>query len=189
MRTLTLATLITLAALPAAASEYTPAMQSYLENNIRNWVQSPVLVEAIASQNSQTQGFDQAAIDAMDTRWRAEVGTPDSAFTDQVLNNSAADFLREQVEKSGGRITEVFIMDAQGLNVAASSPTSDMWQGDEAKFQMTYSVGTDASHFGAVELDESSRRYQAQISLTIVDPDTGAAIGAMTVGIDAEALM
>jgi hypothetical protein len=80
-------------------------------------------------------------------------------------------------------------MDAQGLNVAASGITSDMWQGDEAKFQKTYSVGADASHFGDVELDESSRRYQAQISLTIVDAASGAAIGAVTVGIDAEALM
>jgi hypothetical protein len=67
--------------------------------------------------------------------------------------------------------------------------TSDMWQGDEAKFTETYSVGAGAVHFSDVELDESTQRYQAQISLTIVDPASGEPIGAMTVGVDAEALL
>ncbi len=189
MRIVTIATLFSLAALPAMASDYQAAMQSYLDNNIRGWAQSPVLLEAIATQNGETQALDQAAVDALDLKWRAEVGAPATPTIDDVLQNAAADFLRAQINESGGRITEVFIMDAQGLNVAASGITSDMWQGDEAKFQQTYSVGADASHFGDVELDESSRRYQAQISLTIVDAASGAAIGAMTVGIDAEALM
>jgi hypothetical protein len=101
----------------------------------------------------------------------------------------AADFLRGQVDASGGRITEVFIMDRHGLNVAASAMTSDMWQGDEAKFTETYSMGAGAVHFSEVELDESTQRYQAQISVTIVDPSSGEPIGAMTVGVDAEALL
>jgi hypothetical protein len=53
----------------------------------------------------------------------------------------------------------------------------------------TYGIGPDAVHFSEVELDESTQRYQAQISLTIVDPATGEPIGAMTVGVDAEALL
>lgn len=188
MRIMTLGTAFTLLAFPAMASDYQAAMQAYLEGNIRSWSQSPVLVDAITSQNSQTLGYDQAQVDTLDQTWRAEVGNSSSQTINQVMNNAAAEFLRDQVTQSGGRITEVFIMDAQGLNVAASHLTSDMWQGDEAKFQQTYSVGVDAIHFGDVELDESTRRYQAQISLTITDA-SGAAIGAMTVGVDAEALM
>jgi hypothetical protein len=80
-------------------------------------------------------------------------------------------------------------MDRHGLNVAASAITSDMWQGDEAKFTETYSIGAGAVHFSEVELDESTQRYQAQISVTIVDPSSGEPIGAMTVGVDAEALL
>ncbi|MEP0156071.1 hypothetical protein [Pseudophaeobacter sp.] len=189
MRTLTIASLFSLIAMPAFAADYNAAMESYLETNIRNWAQTPVLVEAIANQNSETSGMSQADVDALDLQWRAEVGTDQSALISDVLSNDAADFLRTQIESSGGRITEIFIMDAQGLNVAASGTTSDMWQGDEAKFQMTYSVGSDAVHFGEIELDESSQRYQAQISLTIVDTESGAAIGAMTVGVDADSLM
>ena len=80
-------------------------------------------------------------------------------------------------------------MDALGLNVAASDTTSDYWQGDEAKFTETYGVGPDATHLGDIELDESSQSYQGQISMTIVDPATGSAIGAITVGVNADALL
>lgn len=189
MRSMTIATILTFAALPAAATDYQTTMRSYLENNIRSWAQSPVLVEAITRQNGETQGYSQEDIDALDRQWRAAGETAETAALGQVLHNAAADFLRQQVSDSDGRITELFIMDAQGLNVAASDRTSDMWQGDEDKFQKTYSIGADATHFGAIELDESSRHYQAQISLTITDASTGAPIGAMTVGVDAEALM
>ena len=80
-------------------------------------------------------------------------------------------------------------MDAQGLNVAASSVTSDYWQGDEAKHQETYGKGAGAVHFSAIEFDESSQMYQAQISISLSDPDSGAVIGAMTIGVDADSLM
>ena len=80
-------------------------------------------------------------------------------------------------------------MDAHGLNVAATAPTSDMWQGDEAKFTETYPKGPDATHFSEVEFDESSQIFQGQISIPMVDPDTGEVVGAMTVGVNAEALM
>ncbi len=80
-------------------------------------------------------------------------------------------------------------MDAHGLNVAASDVTSDFWQGDEEKFTETYGRGSGSVHFSEVEFDESTQRYQAQISLTIMDPTTNQPIGAMTIGIDPEALM
>lgn len=105
------------------------------------------------------------------------------------MANAAADFLRQKVEESGGKITEVFITDAKGLNVAVSAPTSDMWQGDEDKFTKVFPTGAEGVLFGDVELDESTQSYEGQISITIVDPATKAAIGTMTVGVNADALM
>ena len=137
----------------------------------------------------QTMTYDQARIDELDQAWRAEVGMSNAPTISPVITNAASDFLREQVAASGGQITEIFIMDAHGLNVAASDVTSDYWQGDEAKFSETHGVGPGAVHISDVELDESTQRYQGQISLTIVDPSTGEPIGAMTVGVDAESLM
>ena len=174
---------------PANANEMEDALRDYLQNHIASWANDGVILTAIQSQNTQTSDYDQATIDEMDTLWRAYGGSPDAEIVQNVIQNAAADFLREQVAASGGAITEVFVMDARGLNVAASEPTSDYWQGDEDKFQKTYSIGPSAIHIGEIELDDSTKTVQSQVSITVVDQASGEAVGALTVGIDLTALM
>lgn len=173
----------------AEANDYAPAMQAFLEGEVRAWAEDPVIVAAIREQNARTARLHQSEIDALDAAWRSEVGAADAPTIAPVLQSDASAFLRSRVGNSGGRITEIFAMDARGLNVASSGVTSDYWQGDEAKFTETYPAGPTGVHFGEIEFDESSQSYQGQISLTITDPATGEAIGAMTVGVNAEALM
>ncbi|MEO9827069.1 MAG: hypothetical protein ABJF50_21925 [Paracoccaceae bacterium] len=175
--------------MPAVADQYESAMRDYLESKIVAWASEPVLIAAIKNQNKKTSGYDQAHIDYLDAKWRSGLFSDSEPLINDVLSNEAADYLRVQVEKSYGAITEVFVMDARGLNVAASAATSDYWQGDEAKFQQTYMVGANAVHFGDVELDESSGAVQGQISMTIIDAETGYVVGAMTVGVDLKALL
>lgn len=189
MKHLLLAAGFMLGAISASAGEYKPAMQAYLESNVNTWVHSPVLIDAIRAQNAQTSSYDQTEIDRLDLVWRAEVGTPSSQIITNVLENEAANFLREQMGISGGVISEIFAMDARGLNVAASDVTSDYWQGDEAKFQKTFEIGPDSIHFSDVEFDESSQTYQGQVSIVIVDPASNVPIGAVTIGLNAEALL
>jgi hypothetical protein len=143
----------------------------------------------VRSANEVTSGYDASTIEAMDQKWRAEVGQATTPTIDSALSNPASSFLMSQVEASGGVILEVFVMDRVGLNVASSGITSDMWQGDEAKHAKTYGMGPDAIHFGEVEIDESTQSYQGQISATVVDPDTGEAIGAVTIGLNADSLL
>jgi hypothetical protein len=173
----------------ATANDFGPMMRAYFDSSVIGWTADPVLVSAIKAQNSKTGALSQGDIDALDLTWRAQVGQPSTPIIDPILNSPAAEFLRQQVAASGGAISEVFAMDARGLNVAASTPTSDYWQGDEAKFTDTYSQGPGAIHVGDVEFDESSQSYQGQVSIVVVDPDTGNPIGAITVGLNAEALM
>nr|WP_175582322.1 PDC sensor domain-containing protein [Phaeobacter sp. HF9A] len=174
---------------PALADEFTPALQSYMETEISGWANAPEIVAAIKAQNETNSDLTQAEIDALDQTWRANVGDPSNPLLAPVLSGALAESLRTRVEASMGEITEVFVMDEHGLNVAASAVTSDMWQGDEAKFQETYGKGAGAFHISEVELDESTQQYQGQISLTINDPDSGEPIGALTVGVDAESLL
>lgn len=169
--------------------QFDAPMRAYLDNYIRAWASDPSLVAAITAQNRKTMGYDQATIDAMDKQWRGEVGTPYQPLVDAVISNATADILRSRVKESGGAATEIFIMDARGLNVAASAPTSDYWQGDEDKHIQTYLLGANSVHFGDIEYDESTETVQGQISVTIVDSTTGQAVGAMTVGIDLMELM
>lgn len=161
-------------------------MASYAEEQRAAWLMSDTIIAAIHAQNAQTVDYDQARIDALDTTWRAEVGSGDAPLIGSVIGSDAARVLSDAVDASAGMITEVFIMDARGLNVASSAPTSDYWQGDEAKFQQTFPVGPDAVHVADVELDESTQTYQAQVSMTITDPSTGEAIGAVTFGLNAQ---
>ncbi len=181
-------TIATACAVPAFANDYEPKMQEYLETQIKGWAQNEVLVSAIRAQNQMTAAYSQDQIDALDQAWRSEVGLADRPTIDPVLQNAASDFLRGIVAETAGAVTEVFLMDARGLNVAASDVTSDYWQGDEPKFSETYPNGSGAVHFGEVEFDESSQTYQGQISISIADPSNGEVVGAMTVGINAEAL-
>ena len=182
------AALVALSAGPALAQDFDVAMRAYLEAHVAAWANDPVLVEAIRAQNARHAGLGAAEIEAMDQTWRSEVDDPASETIRQVLDNPAADFLRARVAESGGAITEVFVMDALGLNVAASAATSDYWQGDEEKFTETYPLGKGAVHTSDVEFDESSQSFQGQISVPVVDMASGEVVGAMTVGVDAEAL-
>jgi len=173
----------------ASDDQFDAPMQAYLERYIKAWASDPSLVAAITAQNRTTKSYDQATIDAMDKQWRGEVGTPYQPLVDAVTTNAASAILRQRVEESGGAATEIFIMDARGLNVAASAPTSDYWQGDEDKHIQTYLLGANSVHFGDIEYDESTETVQGQISVTIVDSVTGQPVGAMTVGIDLMELM
>ncbi|MCB6177115.1 hypothetical protein LHP98_03095 [Rhodobacter sp. Har01] len=175
-------------ALPAVADDFAPTLEAYLTSDIAGWANDPVLVAAIVAQNAGTAGYDQARIDSLDQDWKDSVGAGGSELISGVLQNPAADFLRGKVEAAGGKITEVFITDARGLNVAATDATSDYWQGDEDKFAKVFPA-PDGKFIAEVELDESTQRYQGQVSMTVVDPATGQAVGTLTVGVDAESLM
>ncbi|MEM9970233.1 MAG: hypothetical protein AAF762_03930 [Pseudomonadota bacterium] len=190
MRTAAAATLVALlTATPAISDEFTAALQAFYENEIADMASNETLVSAVAAQNVETMSYTLDQIEALDQAWRAEVGSQSTPTITPVLENATADVLRDQVDAFGGRITEIFVMDAQGLNVAASAVTSDFWQGDEAKHSETYGVGAGAVHISDIELDESTQRYQGQISFPVLDPASGEPIGAITVGVDAQSLM
>lgn len=177
---------VLMSTISANANELEPQMREFAATNVAEWVANPILIEAIRAQNNVSTGYSQADIDAMDQTWRAEIGSSNSTVIAPVMNNAASAFLQELVEDAGGVVTEIFVMDARGLNVAASDVTSDYWQGDEAKFTETYPKGAGAIHIGDMEFDESSQALQGQISMTVTDPGSNEVLGAITVGVNAE---
>lgn len=173
---------------PAVAIDASEALGAFIDANVASWASDPHVIDAVRAQNAAHDGLTQDEIDRLDAIWRDEVGSSDTPTISSVLDNPLSDFLRAQVTNLKGSVTEVFVMDAHGLNVGASSTTSDYWQGDEAKFTETYGGGPDGRHFSEIEKDESTQTYQAQASFALADPDSGEVIGAMTVGINAAAL-
>lgn len=172
-----------------ADPEIDAAARSYVENHALNWLENPLIVRAINAQNAEHSSLVQADIDALDQQWRSESVSGSGPLVDKIMSNELSLYLQGVREESQGLITEVFIMDNKGLNVGQSDLTSDFWQGDEAKWQKTYQAGPDTLFVDDVELDDSSQRYQTQVSYSISDPTSGQVIGAVTIGIDAEGLL
>ena len=170
-------------------NENAPLIKAFFQDEVADWVFDEALLSAIRVRNVIDLDLTPEQIIEKDKQWRAEVGTEDHPLVDSVLNNDAADFLRYRVADSGGAITEVFIMDAHGLNVAASTATSDYWQGDEAKHAETYGKGVGAFHISELEIDDSTGVYQVQVSVTSRGPNTDDPIGAITVGLIAGVIL
>lgn len=189
--TITLLTAAFILASPAVVSAegmHVAPIKAYVAENVDGWLADPVVVEAVKAQNAAHADIGQADIDRMDSDWREQTAASEKPMIDEVLANDLSAFLKQRKEESGGLISEVFVMDNKGLNVGQSDVTSDYWQGDEAKFEKSFGAGPDAIFVDEIEEDESSQTLQSQVSKTIVDPQSGEAIGAVTVGVNVDNL-
>jgi len=172
-----------------AAEPHEAPMRDFADDTVSGWISDSTVINAVKAQNRRNANLTQAEIDALDKQWRSETKTSNRPLIDRILANEVSGFLKKAKSKSGGLVTEVFVMDNQGLNVGQSDVTSDYWQGDEAKWKNIYLAGPDAVFIDGVEHDESTQTFQSQLSMSIKDPETGEVIGAITVGIDVEALL
>lgn len=182
--------LIVLGALTTAAlaNDFAPQISKELGEKIKPWLSDPAVVEAVKAQNAKTGSLSDADIDKLDKQWRAEAKGGGGPLVDEVSGNALSTFLKGKKDASNGLYSEIFVMDAKGLNVGTSDVTSDYMQGDEGKWQKTYPVGPDAVFIDEVEFDDSSKAFQSQVSATVVDPASGKPIGAITIGINVEKL-
>ena len=175
---------------PVAAEEpYVAPMQDYARTKVQAWIDNPAVIEAVKAQNQSHADITQGQIDGLDAQWRNETGASSRPLIEKVLNNALSRYLAKLKNDEQGLITEIFVMDNKGLNVAISDVTSDYWQGDEAKWKKTYLAGPDAIFVDEIEQDESTQMFQSQLSMTITDPASGEVIGAITVGINVDELL
>ena len=173
---------------PANANDFAPQIDTLFKNQVQSWLADPVVVDAVKAQNVETASFDDAKIEELDKTWRSEAEGGSGPMIDATLSNALSAFLKEKKAGSDGLFSEIFIMDAKGLNVGQSDVTSDYMQGDEAKWQKTYQEGPNAMFIDWVEFEDSTEAFLSQVSATVVDPATGEAIGAITVGVNVEKL-
>lgn len=179
-------------ALPFSASlandVHIAPVTAYFEANVRSWIHDPIIIDGINDQNELHAHLTQFDIETMDANWKTEFSSNNRPLIDSILNSPLSKFLKERQADSGGVITEIFVIDAKGLSIGESEVSSDYWQGDELKWQKTYLVGPDVLFVDRPEKDESTQMLQSQASMTISDPRTGQPIGAITVGINLDAL-
>ena len=181
-------TIALLLPLSTFANEFEAVLTEFAINDVKNIAADADVVSAIKAQNQHSSQLDQNEITSLDNDWRSQVGQSNAPLITSKLSTSLSKKLAEMQENSQGVITEIFVMDNKGLNVAQSGVTSDYWQGDEAKWQQTYLVGPNAYHISEIEEDESTQMFQSQVSYAISDPSSGQVIGAITVGVNIEEL-
>lgn len=166
---------------------HVPPVKAYIEAHVLSWIEDPIIISAVKAQNIENAGLAPAAIEALDQTWRSEAGSDDHPMIDKVLSNKLSVFLRKKQNDSDGSITEIFVMDASGLNVGQSDITSDYWQGDEAKFTEGWRAIGGRIFVDIAEKDESTQMFQSQASMAVTD-ETGKPIGVITVGINLDQL-
>ncbi|MEM0906108.1 MAG: hypothetical protein AAGJ94_02005 [Pseudomonadota bacterium] len=147
---------------------------------IRGYLHSPIVTAMVSGSNLTRSTLSDDDIIALDKAWRAEREADAKPLIARALSNPLSAYLTRIQANSVGLVTEIIVVGVKGLNVGQSAVTSDMWQGDEAKFQRTFLVAPDAIFIDAAEFHEGSKTWRAQVNLTIADPETGAAIGAAT---------
>jgi len=181
-----------LAAAPGAwatdISAATAQIPDAVVQELREMMVSRVALISLAAQNERLAGIDPAEIERLDQQWRAEAESDAQPLIAQLMGNPLSSYLIRKKAESNGLFAEMFVFDAQGMNVGQSSVTSDYWQGDEDKYQKTFAVGPDAVFVDEVEFDDTTRQSRRQVSFAIVDPESGELIGGATVEINVDEL-
>lgn len=157
----------------------TPARIHELANGeLKNLASTPVIVAAVVAQNALGMSLDE--IKLKDQKWMATPGVADYM---QALVDSPAGKELARWRHDRPWLSEVFVMDNQGANVAMTGKTSDYWQGDEAKFTDVVKDGGKV-FVDRVKFDDSTQTYSVQVSVPIIRD--GVVIGAICFGIDVE---
>ncbi|MGJ3259538.1 MAG: hypothetical protein ACFE0S_08035 [Rhodospirillales bacterium] len=160
------------------------ALNQHVVPKIREWAAHPVALIALKAQNKRHAGLTEDKIIEFDKAWRAERKQDVQPLIAQLFGSPLSTYLTRIQAGSLGLYSEIFVMDAVGLNVGLSSVTSDYWQGDEGKWQKTFKVGPDAVFIDEPEYNDDTRTERVQVNMTISDPETNEALGAITVEVN-----
>jgi hypothetical protein len=161
----------------------TDLLDTAFVEGLKTWLDVPVVRLTLESRNEANASLGQSDIDVLDKQWRAETESDDQPLITAVLNSPLSTYLLRVQAGQLGLYSEIFVIDAKGLNAGQSSVTSDYWQGDEAKFQKTYDVGPSAVFIDEAEYHEETDTWRAQVNVTLTD-DGGDRIGAATIEVN-----
>lgn len=175
------AVVIAFSSLSAMGEQAPKEVIDMANSDLAQYGEDPIIVAAVSAENAKNKTLDQ--IKTEDEKWKNTPGLSD--LMKSIADNPCSVHLRS-MQQAKPYITEIFVMDNQGANVAMTDKTSDYWQGDEAKFQKSYNAGAGAVFVDEVKFDDSAQAYLVQVSVPV--KEGGKAIGAITFGIDLDKL-
>lgn len=173
-----------------AVSDYErQQIKELLVRKIERWKRLPKLESLLKERNLVTRRFTKQEITERDKKWREAFAKDDFSYSIDMVNQELSAHLREIKKQSKDMIAEIIITDARGLNFAISDMTSDYWQGDEEKFTEVFSKPATTMHFGEINYDESSKRFQLHLSVPLYTEEKFEPLGVMVFGVDVEKVL
>lgn len=142
------------------------------------------IVAAVIQQNNSNRNKPENQLKQIDEQWQLAFKVGNSNFPKSIINQASSQLLRQFSTSSLDLLAEIIVMDERGYNVAVADMTSDYWQGDEDKFIQVFNKPVQTVYFDKIKYDASSKRFQVQVSSPMLNPQTQAAIGAITLGVD-----
>ena len=160
-----------------------------VSGEINLWLENPVIIEALRSQNRTTGGYADQQINALESKWQDEFASGQYDLIADVLDRPVSRYLKRVKRNGLGAYHEILLMDGVGLLAGASDVNDDYWQGEESKWLETYRGDKGALHISDLNFDESTLAWEIEVSLPVLDPETLKPLGAITIGLDPSALV
>jgi len=142
------------------------------------------ILAAVIQQNNSNKNKSVNQLQQIDEQWQIAFKVGNVSFPKAVVNQPISHLLGQFAVTSKDLLAEIIVMDERGYNVAISGMTSDYWQGDEDKFTQVFNMPAQTIYFDKIKYDASSRRFQVQVSVPLLNPQTQKSIGAITLGVD-----
>jgi len=111
-----------LLASPGANDMIDAPLRDYATRALSEWLDDPVIIDAIRAHNIETENMTHEQLSAQNKQWTAELEAGSGPLIDKVLNNPASAILKKMKAATSNIVTEVFVMDLRGTNVAESEP-------------------------------------------------------------------
>lgn len=173
-----------------ALSDYERQLiRSLLTRKIERWRHLPGLEALLKKRNQKSRRLSAHEIAERDKKWIQAFAQNNFVYPLTLVDLEMSASLRDIKKQSQGIINEIIVTDARGLNVAISDMTSDYWQGDENKFTQVFSQPANTIHFGDINYDESTKRFQVQLSVPLYADGTFEPLGIMAFGLDVEIVL
>ncbi len=143
----------------------------------------PSVRTALLAANTENAALKYNDILVLDRAWRSDPNYPTATALTQ---NAAADALREFQAKCP-ELSEIFVTDRFGLNVAQTNKTSDYYQADEDWWTAAYAGGKGKAYHGNIEFDQSSQKEAIALYFPVLD-EQGAVLGVVKAVLDLDYL-
>ncbi|HEY4509414.1 MAG TPA: hypothetical protein VJC15_00290 [Candidatus Paceibacterota bacterium] len=154
-----------------------PEVEAVLDRKISlvaELLADPVILDGVRAANQEHANTSLEEILELDEKWRNTEGADE--FIEAFLGNDVARKLMEFQEQYPG-FSEIFVVDARGLNVGQTNKTTDYYQADEDWWVGAYDEGRGKAFYGFIEFDESAQAEAISLYVPVRDPNDQNAIG------------